>query len=179
MMKKLFLLLFLPLNLIGCANLNGNLQDSFREKYIYEPIQDVKIVVAPFNDSMNQINYANKVEFYLVEFGFSVVDRPLAVASISERSGKQQQEGNRNQDSIINVGNQNDIVKSYIEYEKTDADYIFQCSASYNESNIRIVNRKTKAVVGIGDVSMHSRGSDDLRELLVKSKLLKVTKSTL
>ncbi|MCG3206183.1 MAG: hypothetical protein KCHDKBKB_02912 [Elusimicrobia bacterium] len=171
---KLFLMLVM-FNLIGCAQLNKLVQSPPPKAYISNIPKDQTMVVIPFNDYINQIEVARKVEMILVNYGFSVRSLPSDFKEIEKRTDSgisgSSAKGQVGRTEEIGAEAKETTIERYRAYSPVDVQIIFEVLLSEGWITVKVVRAKDRAVIGVSK-AYESNLESELEDFLLKNKLI-------
>lgn len=182
LINLIFLLLFLTF-LGGCATLKEwNQLGPEPPKYKYVPAVSDKVsfVVIPFNDYIDQLEFAAKVESFLLQNGLSLVAAPRGTKLVEERTGAgfAQDSGasNLSSNSIQREESQALRIERYKIVEETKADYIVETMLTGDRGTIKFTRKNDDKIIGVFSVynSDYSMKEEMLRQLLKMQFIAKI-----
>ena len=137
-------LLFL---LVGCA-----------PQTFFVVLRDVpdnpSFVVIPANDYLYQVEFANRIESYLISSGVKVVTRP-STKEVQATKQAAQVEGQSSQAA----GSQATLTEKYMAFEDTNADYIVQTYA--DSKQIKVIRKTTKEILTTFELKKSENQKED------------------
>ena len=156
------LLLFVCLVVAGCAPKT--------ELFVVlrDVPQDPSFTVIPANDYLYQIEFANKVEEYIISAGVKVVSRP-ALKEVEAKKEVGQEEAKSGEAK----GAHGTLTEKYIAFDETNADYIISTYADSRQ--IKIIKKTSKEILSTFELKAVKRGDETISEdSLVYQALMKL-----
>lgn len=109
-------------------------------------------VVMPVNDYLYQVEFANRIESYIVACGVKVVNRPAPKEIESTKQATQ-----LGAQSTQVAGAQATLTERYFAFDETDANYIVYTYADTKQ--IKIVRKETKEILSVFEVTSKYKGA--------------------
>ena len=173
-LSKYTLTIIVLLGLLGCRTL-VQLNKIVNPK-TYMPLTNESFVVLPFNNYIDQIELASKVEGIMTQVGLNIVSSPRGLKEVEVRKGAgiaQDSNGNDLADRTIQREESQSIrIEKYMTAaEEAKADYIVETLWSKYMCTIKFIRKSDHKVISVF-TEYDSRLEDKLIEQLIKMKFL-------
>ena len=122
-------------------------------KYVSAIKDDVSFVVLPFNDYIDQLEFAAQIESFLLQMGLSVVAPPRGTKIIEERKGAgvTQDSGASNlaSPSLQREESQALRIERYAVTQETKADYIIETMYKGYSGTVKFTRKNDSKIIGV------------------------------
>lgn len=172
--------------LVGCETLKEwNKLGPEQPKYKYVPAtkDDVSFVVLPFNDYLDQLEFAAQVESFLLQMGLSVVATPRGTKIIEERKGAgvTQDSGVSNlaSPSMQREESQALRIERYAVTQETKADYIIETMYTGHYGTIKFTRKNDSKIIAVfSTYSSDYSFKEEMTKQLEKMQFIKQVEET-
>lgn len=175
MRKILSIITVSAILLAGCSNLYIPQQPQPEFTYASSLSKSETVTVKPFNDYLQQIEIARKLEMVLIGFNFNVVSYEREVKEVEKRTGTGKSgtmmKGDTNEVGAIGAESNQITIERYRSFEGANVDYIFDVMVSRSGGIVKVVKVKEGSVVAVCDFDDYSL-EYDIRECLLAKHMI-------
>ena len=157
-------------SIAGCELLNTP-NKAVKKPPVYSPSvpEEVSFVVYPFNNYIEQIQFASQIESLLLKVGLNVVASNQDTKEIEERKGAglTQDSGGSNLSSanVQREESQAVRIERYTITQETAADFIVETMLAGQRGTVKFTRKEDSKIIGVFSVSKYNPEKEFMKQL--------------